>query len=117
MALTNGHLGEDVAQIYVARHYPQQARQAMDELIAALIEAYRRSISTLEWMGEETRQKALEKLDTFIPKIGFPSKWTDYSDVEVAVDDVVGNVSRAAEKEWDRDVAKIDEGQTPTNGI
>lgn len=113
VALTNGHLGEDVAQIYVARHYPQQARQAMDELIAALIEAYRRSISTLEWMGEETRQKALEKLDTFIPKIGFPSKWTDYSDVEVAVDDVVGNVSRAAEKEWDRDVAKIDEGPDP----
>lgn len=113
VALTNGHLGEDVAQIYVSRHYPQQARQAMDELIEALIEAYRRSISTLDWMGEETRRKALEKLEAFTPKIGFPSTWTDYSQVEVAADDLIGNVARAAEKEWDRDVAKIDDGPDP----
>ncbi|WP_300345289.1 M13-type metalloendopeptidase [Nesterenkonia sp.] len=110
VALTNAHLGEDVAQIYVARHYPPQARAAMDELIAALIEAYRRSISTLEWMGEETRAKALEKLDAFTPKIGFPARWIDYSSVEVSDDDVVGNVARAAEAEWDRELDKIDNG-------
>lgn len=113
VALTNGHLGEDVAQIYVARHYPPQARQAMDELIAALIEAYRRSISTLDWMGEQTRAKALEKLETFTPKIGYPAKWTDYSAVQVSGDDPVGNAARAAEAEWDRDLEKIDNGPDP----
>ena len=113
VALTNAHLAEDVAQIYVARHYPPEARDAMEELITALIEAYRRSISTLEWMGEETRAKALEKLDTFIPKIGYPARWIDYSAVEVHRDDVVGNAARAAAAEWDRDLAKIDDGPDP----
>jgi len=113
VALTNGHLGEDVAQIYVAKHYPPQARAAMDELIAALIEAYRRSISELTWMGEETKTKALQKLDAFKPMVGFPARWIDYSSVEVDPRDVVGNVRRAAEFEWLRDLAKLDEGPDP----
>lgn len=113
VSLVNGHLGEDVAQIYVSRHYPPEARQAMDELIAALLEAYRRSISTLDWMGEETRQRALEKLDTFRPLVGYPARWIDYSSVEIDADDVVGNVARAAEFEWDRDLRKLDEGPDP----
>ena len=113
VALTNAHLGEDVAQIYVARHYPAEAKQAMDELIAALIEAYRRSISRLEWMGEATRAKALEKLESFRPLVGHPTRWIDYSNVEVNVDDVVGNVARATEAAWERDVAKIDDGPDP----
>ena len=113
VALTNGHLGEDVAQIYVDRHYPPQAREAMDELIEALLEAYRRSISTLEWMGEETRGKALEKLGTFRPMVGFPARWIDYSAVEVDPEDSLGNVARAAEFEWGRDIAKLDDGPDP----
>ena len=113
VALTNAHLPEDVAQIYVARHYPPEAREAMEQLIAALIEAYQRSISTLEWMGEATRSKALEKLGTFTTKIGYPARWIDYSAVEVRSDDVVGNAARAAEAEWDRDLAKIDDGPDP----
>ncbi len=113
VALTNAHLGEDVAQIYVARHYPPQARQAMDELIDALMEAYRRSISELEWMGDATRQKALEKLQALRPMIGYPVKWIDYSEIRVAADDVVGNVVRASVAAWDRDLAKIDEGPDP----
>ncbi|RJN31624.1 M13 family metallopeptidase [Nesterenkonia natronophila] len=113
VALTNAHLGEDVAQIYVARHYPQQAREAMNELVAALIEAYRRSITALDWMGEATRGKALDKLEAFTSKIGFPATWTDYSACAVAPDDLVGNVASAAEGEWDRDVAKIDDGPDP----
>ncbi len=113
VALTNANLGEDVAQIYVARHYPEQARAAMDELIASLIAAYRASISELSWMGEETKAKALEKLDAFTPMVGFPDRWIDYSRVEVDADDVVGNVRRAAEFEWGRDIAKLDEGPDP----
>ncbi|GAA1802996.1 M13 family metallopeptidase [Nesterenkonia flava] len=113
VALTNAHLGEDVAQIYVARHYPPEARAAMDELIEALIEAYRRSIATLDWMGEETRAKALEKLEAFRPMVGYPSRWIDYSGVEVDRQDLVGNVIRASEAAWDRDVAKLDDGPDP----
>ncbi|TLP72750.1 M13 family metallopeptidase [Nesterenkonia sphaerica] len=113
VALTNAHLGEDVAQIYVARHYPPEAREAMDDLIAALIEAYRRSISELDWMGEATRGEALKKLDAFTSKIGFPATWTDYSACVVTTEDLIGNVARAAEGEWDREVAKIDDGPDP----
>ncbi|WP_022873356.1 M13 family metallopeptidase [Nesterenkonia alba] len=113
VALTNAHLGEDVAQIYVARHYPPEARAAMDELIAALVEAYRRSISHLPWMGEETRSKALEKLHALRPMIGYPVKWIDYSTVHVAADDVVGNVTRASVAAWERDIKKLDDGPDP----
>lgn len=113
VALVNGHLGEDVAQIYVDRHYPPEARKAMDELIEALLEAYRRSIGSLDWMGEETRQKALEKLDTFRPLVGYPARWIDYSGVEIDDADVVGNVARAAEFEWNRDLKKLDDGPDP----
>ncbi|MCH8561026.1 MULTISPECIES: M13 family metallopeptidase [unclassified Nesterenkonia] len=113
VALTNAHLGEDVAQIYVARHYPPQARAAMDELISALIEAYRQSISELSWMGEETKGRALEKLDAFKPMVGFPERWIDYSRVDVDPTDVVANVRRAAAFEWERDITKLDEGPDP----
>ena len=113
VALTNAYLGEDVAQIYVARHYPLQARAAMDELIHALIEAYRQSISTLSWMGEETKGRALEKLDAFKPMVGFPERWIDYSRIEVEPEDLVANVRRAAVFEWERDIAKLDEGPDP----
>ncbi|MBO0595437.1 peptidase M13 [Nesterenkonia sp. E16_7] len=113
VALTNAHLGEDVAQIYVARHYPPEARAAMDELIDALIQAYRESISELSWMGEETKGRALEKLDAFKPMVGFPERWIDYSSVEVDPEDVVANVRRAAAFEWQRDIAKLEEGPDP----
>ena len=113
VALTNAHLGEDVAQLYVARHYPEQARAAMDELIDALIEAYRRSIADLEWMSVQTREQALTKLEAFRPMVGYPNRWIDYSSVEVDPADVVGNVRRAAEFEWERDLAKLDEGPDP----
>ena len=113
VALVNGHLGEDVAQIYVSRHYPPEARQAMDELIEALLGAYRQSISTLDWMGEQTRARALEKLEAFRPLVGYPARWIDYSSVEISRDDVVGNVARAAQFEWERDVKKLDDGPDP----
>ncbi|MGQ7786320.1 M13 family metallopeptidase [Nesterenkonia sp. K-15-9-6] len=113
VALTNSCLGEDVARIYVQRHYPPQAKARMDELIDALVEAYRRSISTLEWMGEETRAKALEKLEAFRPMVGYPARWIDYGDVAVDRGDAVGNVISAAVAEWNRDVKEIDEGPDP----
>ena len=105
--LVEGALGEAVGQIYVQRHFSPVAKQRMDVLVANLIEAYRRSISELEWMTEPTKARALDKLAKFTPKIGFPARWRDYSRLEIAADDLIGNVARAVRFERDRSIAKI----------
>ncbi|MFM6963553.1 MAG: M13 family metallopeptidase [Micrococcales bacterium] len=102
-----GSLGEAVGEIYVAKHFPPAAKARMDELVANLIDAYRDSILALEWMGEETKQKALVKLQKFTPKIGYPVKWRDYSSLEIDRNDLVGNIRRAAAFATAREVAKI----------
>nr|WP_294693116.1 M13-type metalloendopeptidase [uncultured Friedmanniella sp.] len=107
VALVEGALGEAVGRVYVQRHFSATAKERMDTLVANLIEAYRRSISELEWMTEETKEQALDKLAKFRPHIGFPSKWRDYSALEIRRDDLLGNVMRANSFEVDRSVAKI----------
>ncbi|HEU0181353.1 MAG TPA: M13-type metalloendopeptidase, partial [Agromyces mariniharenae] len=107
VSLVEGAMGEAVGRIYVERHFPPAAKDAMDDLVANLVEAYRESITGLEWMGDETRAKALEKLDKFTPKIGFPVKWRDYSTLEIDSDDLVGNVRATAEFEFNRELGKI----------
>ncbi|HEU4756587.1 MAG TPA: M13-type metalloendopeptidase, partial [Agromyces sp.] len=109
VSFVEGAMGEAVGRIYVERHFPPAAKDAMDELVANLVEAYRRSISELDWMGEETRAKALDKLEKFTPKIGYPVKWRDYSTLAVSADDLVGNVRAAAEFEFRRQLGKIGE--------
>jgi hypothetical protein len=79
----------------------------MDELVANLLEAYRRSITDLDWMSEETKQRAFEKIDTFKPKIGYPDTWRDYSALEVSPDDLLGNLLASAAFETDRELRKI----------
>jgi putative endopeptidase len=91
----------------VERHFPPAAKERMVELVANLVEAYRRSISELDWMGPETRERALEKLARFTPKIGYPDVWKDYSDLEVRRDDLLGNAGRAAAWYTDTQLAKI----------
>jgi putative endopeptidase len=107
VALVEGGLGEAVGREYVARHFPPRSKELMDDLVANLLEAYRQSIATLDWMGEETKQRAYEKLDTFRPKIGYPVKWRDYSALEIDKGDLVGNVLAIAAFETDRQLAKI----------
>jgi putative endopeptidase len=100
-------MGEAIGKIYVERHYPPAAKAAMDVLIANLTEAYRDSITNLEWMSPETKVRALEKLDKFTPKIGYPAKWRDYSSVTVHADDLVANVTAVAEFEFARELGKV----------
>jgi len=95
--LVNGVLGEAVGELYVEAHFPASAKERMDELVANLLEAYRVSITGLDWMTEETRQEALKKLSQFTPKIGYPEKWKDYSSLEIRPDDLVGNRVRTTE--------------------
>lgn len=107
VSFVEGAMGEAVGRIYVERHFPPAAKEAMDELVANLVEAYRQSISGLDWMGEETRAKALDKLDKFTPKIGYPVKWRDYSTLAVDADDLIANVRATAEFEFQRQLGKI----------
>jgi endothelin-converting enzyme/putative endopeptidase len=107
VALVEGGLGEAVGREYVARHFPPRSKELMDDLVANLLEAYRQSIAALDWMGEETKQRAFEKLETFRPKIGYPVKWRDYSTLEIDAGDLVGNVLAIAAFETDRQLKKI----------
>ncbi|MFD4422386.1 M13 family metallopeptidase [Agromyces sp. NPDC058484] len=107
VSLVEGAMGEAVGRIYVERHFPPAAKTAMDDLVANLVEAYRQSITALGWMGDDTRAKALDKLEKFTPKIGFPVKWRDYSSLEVDPSDLVGNVRATAEFEFNRELGKI----------
>jgi len=107
VSVVQGVLGEAVGKVYVERHFPPSHKARMEELVSHLVEAYRESITGLEWMGEETRTKALAKLDAFTPKIGYPVRWRDYSALVVEADDLVGNIMRAHAAEQDRELAKI----------
>ena len=110
VGFVEGGVGEDVGQIFVAKHFPPASKTRMDELVAQLLEAYRVSIENLEWMSPETRAKALEKLSKFRPKIGYPVKWIDYSTLTVDPHSVVANADAVAEFEFRRELQKIDDG-------
>ncbi len=107
VALVEGAIGEAVGKEYVARHFPPASKALMDELVANLLAAYRHSIEQLDWMGEETKRRAFEKLETFNPKIAYPEKFRDYSALQVRPDDLLGNVAAASAFETDRQLAKI----------
>jgi putative endopeptidase len=107
VSLVEGSLGEAVGRIYVERHFPAAAKASMDILVANLIEAYRQSITGLHWMTDATRKRALEKLDKFTPKIGFPVKWRDYSSLQIDASDLLGNVRATNEFEFQRELGKI----------
>ncbi|SQD93867.1 Endothelin-converting enzyme 1 [Parafrankia sp. Ea1.12] len=107
VAFVEGAIGESVGREYVARHFPPHAKAQMDDLVANLLAAYRSSISQLDWMTEETKQRAYEKLETFRPKIGYPDRFRDYSALPVRRGDLMGNARAAAAFETDRELAKI----------
>ncbi len=107
VGFVEGCVGEAVGEIYVQRHFPPASKAAMDDLVAHLLEAYRRSITDLDWMTEKTKQRAFDKLRTFRPKIGYPERFRDYSSIRVDPEDLIGNARRAAEFEHDRQLAKI----------
>ena len=107
VSIVEGALGEALGKLYVERHFSTDAKTRMVELVAHLVEAYRQSIMKLDWMSEETRGRALDKLDRFNPKIGYPDTWRDYSSLRIERGDLVGNVRRAGEFELARELAKL----------
>ena len=107
VSFVEGAMGEAIGKLYVERHFPADSKEKMDELVAHLLEAYRQSITQLEWMSEETKARALDKLAKFTPKIGYPDKWRDYSTLIVDPDDVLGNVEASALFELRREMSKL----------
>jgi endothelin-converting enzyme/putative endopeptidase len=107
VTFVEGAMGEAVGREYVARHFPPHSKAMMDELVANLVEAYRRSITGLDWMSEETKQRAFDKLATFHPKIGYPVKWRDYSNLKFYPGELLRNATAAASFETARQLAKI----------
>ena len=83
VSLVNGACGEDVGREYVRRHFPESSKTRMERLVANLIDAYRASIERSDWLGEQTKAKALEKLSKFTPKIGYTNHWRDYTALDV----------------------------------
>jgi putative endopeptidase len=104
----DGTLGEAVGQIYVRKHFPPESRAQMLELVENLRRAYGERIRNLDWMSEDTKKVALEKLATFRPKIGYPDRWRDYSSLDIRAGDAFGNAVRAREFSWQYDVDRLD---------
>jgi putative endopeptidase len=111
----NGALGEVVGKVYVKKHFPPEAKERMVELVGNLIKAYEKSIRELEWMSDETRAQALDKLYKFTPKIGYPDQWRDYSAIDIEADDLFGNLERSIVAEYDRQISRqggpVDRGE------
>ena len=103
----NGALGEAVGEVYVARYFPADSKTQMEGLVANLKEALDIRLDTLEWMGEETKVQAHEKLSKFTTKIGYPDEWQDYSNLEVVRGDAYGNAKRARAFGWEDQISKL----------
>jgi endothelin-converting enzyme/putative endopeptidase len=99
--MVNGALGEGVGQIYVQRHYPPESSRQMAELITNFRAALQEKFETSSWMDEPTRKEALAKLATFDPRTGHPVKYIDYSSLQVDRSDMLGNVMRSGQFDWD----------------
>lgn len=103
------HLGEAVGKYYVQRHFPPEHKAQMEKLVKNLLRAYHQSITDLDWMGEETKQRALEKLGTFFPKIGYPDTWRSYAGMGIVVGDLLASVRAGSAFETARQIKKFGE--------
>ena len=106
VAVVDEGLGELVGKVYVEKHFPPEAKERMDVLVANLVKAYQDSVKALDWMSEETKAEALDKLSKFEPKIGYPKTFRQYEGVTVAKNDYFGNRMRIREANVERDIRR-----------
>lgn len=107
LSTTSGSLGEAIGKVYVARYFPPEAKQRITELVGNLKKSLAERISGLAWMGDSTKQKALEKLTAMQVKVGYPDKWIDYSSLEIKRDSYINNIWNANAFEFNREMAKV----------
>jgi len=111
--LADQNIGETLGQEYVKRNFTPEAKQKMNELIDNLVAALREDIPALTWMGPETKQAALAKLDAFRRRIGYPDKWIDYATLDIGKDSLVANVQAASAFRVRRAVNRIGKPDDP----
>jgi len=104
---TDQGLGEALGQVYVASEFPPEAKARVLAMVRAIEHAMDADIRRSPWMGEKTRQLALVKLDGLANKIGYPDKWRDYAKLQIVPGDALGNLQRASEFEFRRQLAKV----------
>ena len=107
VSVVEGALGEAAGRQYVAKYFPAERKARMQELVNNVTAAYAQSIDTLDWMTPATKKEAQAKLAKFVPKVGYPNTWRDYSKLTIRSDDLVGNVKRAAEFGYNRNITKL----------
>ncbi|CAN5455757.1 M13 family metallopeptidase [soil metagenome] len=107
VTLVKTALSDDLGKVYVEKWFPPETKAAAEKLIANILAAWKPRLEKLSWMAPETKAKALQKLAAFTPKIGYPEKWRDYADVQVARGDLWGNVQRARAATWTFNAAKL----------
>ncbi len=105
--VAEGAFGEAIGRAYVAQYFPPDSKAKMEKLVADLRVAMKGRIEKLEWMTPETRAAALAKLSKFGVKIGYPSKWKDYSPIQIKEGDLIGNLERVAKFEWADNVSRL----------
>jgi len=105
--VVEGAIGEGLGKLYVAQYFPADRKARMEALVKNLMAAYKDSIDNLDWMSPETKREAQAKLAKFTTKIGYPNKWRDYSGLTVVPGDLAGNMRRAAEFGYKRNLAKL----------
>ena len=120
LGAVNGEMGEALGQLYVAKVFKPEAKQRAEELVTNVRNALKARIENLDWMSAETKEKAIAKWNTFLPKIGYPDHWRDWADLKVTPDNYYANAQAAAKFNYDYDIAKIgkptdrkDWGMTP----
>jgi predicted metalloendopeptidase len=103
----NDALGEAVGQLYTAQYFPASHKERTLELVESLKAAFALRLRDLPWLSDATKVAARRKLESFVPKVGFPDKWRDYSDYEVSADDAFGNFVRGRVFRWQRDLVRL----------
>ncbi len=107
LANTSGALGEALGQLYVEKYFPPESKKRMVTLVENLRKAFAARIEKLDWMNEDTKKKAIEKLNAITVKIGYPDKWRDYSKLDIVADSYLANVRAANAFEFERTLKKI----------
>ena len=105
--MVDRQLGDALGELYVKKYFPPTSKERMDKLVDNLMQTYAERIQKLDWMGDTTKQKALEKMHAMVKKIGYPDKWKDYSTVRISRDSLVANIGECVVFAYNYDVNKI----------
>ena len=119
-SLLDNQMGDLLGELYVEKYFKPEAKARMLELVNNLQQVFSERIKNLDWMSSETKERALEKLNAFIKKIGYPDKWKDYSSITIDKKDFIGNVKRVSQWSYKemvnrlgKPVDKMEWGMTP----